>query len=220
MAKQFVLKDKNGKDQIFDHERIYVKSTDGEEIPFSYGAALDAMKIFPDFSEGDMRVSAVDGILVKSAVIEKPENLTPENVAEGVDIAGIIGTLKAGGATIVNGAITPAATGEITINHNMGVIPDIIYIGCSIYERSKVSHALGFGTNFKKKIGITGAGIYTAVKSDGTYTHAYVFGTGHESATSGPGIHGVTDTQFKVADGTYSLDSNYSYKWFAITGLV
>ena len=58
---------------------------------------VENMPIALDFSGGDMEIIAPDGVVVKSAVIQKPANLTPENIAEGVNIAGIVGALAAGG---------------------------------------------------------------------------------------------------------------------------
>lgn len=58
---------------------------------------LENLPIALDFSSGDQTIYAPDGMAVKSAVIQKPDTLIPENIAEGVDIAGIIGTFAAGG---------------------------------------------------------------------------------------------------------------------------
>lgn len=49
---------------------------------------------------------------MKSAIIQKPETLIPENIAEGVDIAGIVGTLAAGGGPDVQ--YTCNSSGYIT----------------------------------------------------------------------------------------------------------
>lgn len=54
--------------------------------------------VVPDFSNGDQLLTAPDGYVVKSAIYQKPETLIPENIADGVDIAGIIGTMTAGGS--------------------------------------------------------------------------------------------------------------------------
>lgn len=60
---------------------------------------VENLPIVLDFSDGDQEIVAPDGVLVKSAIIQKPETLNPENIAEGVNIAGIVGTLAAGGGT-------------------------------------------------------------------------------------------------------------------------
>lgn len=58
---------------------------------------LENMEVPLDFSNGDMLVEVPDGYAVKSAIIKQPENLKPENIAEGVEISGIVGTLVSGG---------------------------------------------------------------------------------------------------------------------------
>ncbi|MBQ2741919.1 MAG: hypothetical protein IJA06_03790 [Oscillospiraceae bacterium] len=57
---------------------------------------LENVSIPVDFSNGNQFVEVPDGQAVKSAVIQKPTNLVAENIAEGVDIAGIVGTHSGG----------------------------------------------------------------------------------------------------------------------------
>lgn len=52
---------------------------------------LDNADVTLDFSNGDQTVTLPEGYSVNSATIFKPENLTPENIVEGVEIAGIVG---------------------------------------------------------------------------------------------------------------------------------
>lgn len=61
------------------------------------GNFIEGVEITPDFSEGDQTFTAPDGYGVKSGVIKKPENLLPENIADGVEVAGVLGTHKGGG---------------------------------------------------------------------------------------------------------------------------
>jgi hypothetical protein len=64
----------------------------------SAGTVLEDLPIALDFSSGENQtIAAPDGYLVKSAIIEKPATLLPENILSGVDIAGIIGSAVAGG---------------------------------------------------------------------------------------------------------------------------
>lgn len=55
---------------------------------------LNNVPIVPDFSNGDYPVTVEDGYAVKSATVKKPETLIPENIAEGIDVAGIVGALS------------------------------------------------------------------------------------------------------------------------------
>lgn len=61
------------------------------------GEVVDDLEIVPDFSAGDYKVVAPTGLLVRSAIIKKPKTLVPDNIAEGVEIAGVVGTHVGGG---------------------------------------------------------------------------------------------------------------------------
>lgn len=50
-----------------------------------------------DFSAGDMEVIPSAGKVISKVTIPQPETLIPENIAEGIDIAGIVGTRGAKG---------------------------------------------------------------------------------------------------------------------------
>jgi hypothetical protein len=63
----------------------------------SAGTVLEDLPIALDFRNGNQTITADEGYLVKSAVIEKPSNLVPENIMSGVNIAGIDGSAVAGG---------------------------------------------------------------------------------------------------------------------------
>jgi len=60
---------------------------------------IEGMEIALDFSDGDQSLSAEDGYAVKSATIKKPTTLVPQNIANGVNIAGVVGTLESGGSS-------------------------------------------------------------------------------------------------------------------------
>lgn len=58
---------------------------------------LEDLEIDLNLSDGNQTLSVSDGSLVKSAIIKKPDTLKPENIAEGIDIAGVIGTFEGSG---------------------------------------------------------------------------------------------------------------------------
>lgn len=62
---------------------------------------IDNIDITPDFSNGNQFVVAAEGYAVKGATILKPETLIPENIAEGVEIAGVVGTMGGGSSNDV-----------------------------------------------------------------------------------------------------------------------
>ena len=53
--------------------------------------------ISPDFSAGNMEVVPDNGKVFSKVGILKPANLSPENIAKDIDIAGVVGTLESGG---------------------------------------------------------------------------------------------------------------------------
>lgn len=111
---------------------------------------LENVPVTLDFSGGDQTITAPDGSLVKSAIIQKPETLVQENIAEGVDIAGIIGTFAAGGSKvkITTGSFTGGSA--ITVNHNLGVVPDIFIVLCGKNERkNSLIMSVGFSSAFR-----------------------------------------------------------------------
>lgn len=67
---------------------------------------LEDLPITLNFSNGNQTVTAPEGSLVKSAIIQKPDTLVPENVVQGINIAGIIGaatTVEGSGTVVVGG---------------------------------------------------------------------------------------------------------------------
>lgn len=60
------------------------------------GNFIEDVVVVPDFSNGDQVFTAPPGYGVKSGVIKKPENLLPENIKNGENVAGVLGTHKGG----------------------------------------------------------------------------------------------------------------------------
>ena len=77
--------------------KVWLKSAESTEentvlVPFSYGEAVENVPISLDFSSGENQtITAPDGTLVKSAVIEKPVDLVAENIRRGKVIANVEG---------------------------------------------------------------------------------------------------------------------------------
>ena len=66
------------------------------------GNALENIPIELDLVDGNQTITAPDGYLVKSAIIQKPEGLLPENIAVGVEIGGVVGTFQGGGKVVLD----------------------------------------------------------------------------------------------------------------------
>lgn len=200
------------------------------EIPES----LENIPIALDFSDGDQTITAPDGMVVKSAIIQKPENLLPENIAEGVDIAGIIGTLIAGagsgGAKFATGYFTGRDAPE-TIEHGLGTVPDFVMVAATAFNTSttdRLFFAYSTSTAMGKALpGLNGSlewgQYYTIAKSGSSYklgrmSHAGAIDT---TSTFGIAIRCATDTSFDVGpSGYYQIPSSTcGYMWLAIAGL-
>lgn len=111
-----ILKDFNAIEQTYEGvEKVKFNTADGGTQVFSAGEAVDDVEISLDFKNGDQRVSAPEGSLVKSAIIRKPEELVPQNIAKGRTIAGIEGDYE--GEAIENIEITlDFRNGDQTVN--------------------------------------------------------------------------------------------------------
>jgi hypothetical protein len=195
-------------------EAIEAIETGGADAP----ELLENVPITPDFSGGDQYFAAPAGMAVQSAIILQPSNLIPENIAEGVNIAGIIGTLVAGGGDdsgglkITCGKFTPTGQGA-TINHNLGVVPDIAAIFCTGDAKDGIVYQINFSarvfaafpslisrfvSNLSKQSG--GA----AFPLDGPDTYNYGF------------LSGATRTTMSISSTglMHKLSTSHEYFWF------
>lgn len=87
------LKRYSGEDRVYeDVEVVHLMHASGEgTVPYSRGRAIENVPITLDLQNDDQLVTAPDGTLVKSAIIAKPEDLSPENVRYGKVIANVRG---------------------------------------------------------------------------------------------------------------------------------
>lgn len=176
-----------------------------------------------DFSEGDMVLIPESGQLFEEVNIPTPANLIPENIAEGVEIAGIIGKLAAGGGSVKTamGAITGNG-GSMTIAHGLGVVPDVVFIRTTSTSASPTSAylytAFGSSSAFGKlcnyamnlqEISYIQTNGNTAFKS---------YARGIQDTSSSFPINNANADSFTVG-GPYVLYKNFTYNWYAISGL-
>lgn len=218
-----VLKDRNGNPVEYPGvERIEVNTVDGEAVEFVDSATvpgvLEDLPIVLDFSGGNQEIVAPDGFAVKSAIIQKPENLIPENIPEGLNIAGIIGTLAAGGGAKVAIGTVAYSLSNRTVTHNLGVVPDLI-----ICMPQNAINGSTSGTRYLSFLGISrkfydeypscvpGSAVY--YYSSKWYTKAYTVPMDEATSSGDNGIYNVSTTQFSTA--AYGLEQ----VWIAIGGL-
>lgn len=136
-----ILKDRNGIDRTFEKApAVRLKKTDGDWQIFSKGETTQA-DITLDFSGGDMVVTPDEDKLFSMLKILLPATLISENIADGIDVAGIIGSHKGGsgsgeGDTIIGyEVITKSGTFETgsgveskSITHNCSGMPDLVIV--------------------------------------------------------------------------------------------
>ena len=93
-----IIKNPKGEDANYPVKpKLRVNTSDGNKLVYSKGEAVENVPISLDFSKGDQTFVLPNGQLAMSAVIQKPENLRPENIVKDVEIAGIVGISEGGG---------------------------------------------------------------------------------------------------------------------------
>lgn len=200
-------------------EKIYV---DSDEVPAPVGRTVEL-----DFSGGDMTITPEEGQVFSTILIPKPPNLIPDNIAADKDVAGIIGALVTGGG---GGGNIVAAQGEFiptstvhTINHNLGVVPDVAAVICTDARLDTSNYYALFSiVNFSKALyakGITGKALITMASFNFSSDGAALDGNDPD----GQGIlANATDTTMSVGSAAswIRLVTNKKYYWIAIGGLI
>ena len=91
------IKNKAGEDITYEGVSAVVLETPEEKkATFSYGVMATGT-IDLDFSNGNQEVDSPDEELYNRVIINVPENFEAKNIAEGVEIAGVVGTFQGAG---------------------------------------------------------------------------------------------------------------------------
>lgn len=188
-----------------------------------------------DFSGGDMIVTPENGQTFSSILIPKPPNLIPENVPKDMDMAGIIGAMKVGGECVyATGTFTGMTDSEIVVEHNLGVIPDIVVILTKNKTTSPTQICLqqfmGVSSAFYEKIGSCFSCFFTALRFYSSSNSYYA--SVSQNVTSDTGcidtgraavarVRNANEESFTILNGAngWYIDSDLEYSWFAIGGL-
>lgn len=176
---------------------------------------VENIEIPLDFSAGNQLINAGEGYVVKSATLLKPDTLIPENIANGVNIAGVIGSLVAGGGGDIKAEYkTFTATSSMqTRTHSLGKVPDIIIVGTNTFSTGKLVYVVGFSGAMISKFGLSTQIVANSAGSLFKLTS----GTGFES-TGAYGLSHATATSFNVGN-TYNFPNSSSCWYIAIAGL-
>lgn len=180
---------------------------------------LEDLPIELDFSGGNQSIAAPDGYAVKTATIQQPANLTPANIAEGVDIAGIIGTLAAGGVSAKIDIFTiPYRASARAINHNLGVVPDMIFLLPSSATNGSTAGtrylaAFGVSAKFAQEYSVPVKGSNVYYYSSKWYTKTYTTPIDQATSVSDNFIYNASANSF------YLTSYNIGMVCIAIGGL-
>lgn len=215
-----LVTDWHGKDHEFTgYDTVYIRNAGGDAQPYTHGLLGSDIETPADFSGGDMVLSAEDGDFVKTVTVQMPENLTTGNIAEGVDIAGIIGTMKAGGDIVAkSGGYTATATGEMEITHGLGVIPDVIMVRSDTFTTGCILMVNGIS---KELNNVADINAQHACNYGATATYAGYKRGINESDASGFGfINSANPKEFKVGGTLFKHSVGATYTWTAFGGMV
>lgn len=198
-------------------------------VPYTYGEAV-SKTVEPDFSAGDMAVDIQDGELVSELTIAKPETLIPENIAEGVNIAGILGTFVGGSEDAKNiayGTFRADRSGKNQISHGLDNMPDLFILWCRSVannyngQDAYLSCALGVSARLQGKLqveypqwcaygsslSVTCGNSNYSMPIDGTDSSRPISNSDAISVTCGTGVSKTM------------LGSGLTYYWIAICDL-
>ena len=148
-----ILKRYSGEEKVFKGVDVVRLTHASNEytVPYTFGEAVENIPITLDLKDGDQTVTAPTGALVKSAVISKPINLTPENIRSGKVIAGVTGEFVGESEPLIVGTsegavaldwsagdqiITPATDGKpfspVTLEKPETLVPENVRSGIDV----------------------------------------------------------------------------------------
>lgn len=178
-----------------------------------------------DFSGGPIEVLPGLGQAFSKISIPVPDGLESGNIAEGVTVAGIPGSHKGGGGggKVAFGKIEADTSAPLTIEHGLGIIPDLVLV---LYgegmtpKASSIIYLSGASGAFLAKARVPNVYAYTSASSSSPVAKVNNFGASSIVGGSGIfGISGATESTFTA----FASTSSYLRKgmvWLAFAGLV
>lgn len=178
---------------------------------------LEEVTVALAMADGDQVIKPTEGKALGKVTLTKPETLVPENIAEGVNIAGVIGALVAGGAKYAYGTTTEIGYGTV-INHGLGVIPDIILVSTITITPGCIRNLWGISSTFRTATGWKNYFVINGCFYDSSNTlKVYTINNYITANNSGMPINNANETSFVLGSGNYK--HNDSTMWIAIGGL-
>ena len=232
MMANIVLKQRDGtKKECPGNLPIAIPTTDGEMKVYTAGEA-SRKSVSANFASGDMVIEPDEGTVLSQVTVKKPSTLIPGNIKEGVNIAGILGTLAAGGsggsAKVAFSTFPTLSAGVQTVefSHDLGTVPDLVVGICKAQTVSTAGAyiLIGYSTKFAKKIGQSAAPQRLLTKN-GSNVLAMNGTMAIDADSTTTTAKMITATASKVYFGTTHMSSlslaplSDGY-WFAISGLV
>ena len=226
-----ILKNRDGYDLTYEGvQAVELNTADGGKQIFTAGET-EEKSVELDFSAGNMEVTPSGGKLLTKVSIPMPENLLPANIAEGVNIAGIVGALATGGGgsnvKIAYGTITGSSSSEwVRINHNLGVIPDLFF-AClnttgnvpSTASTSTLTSYIGVSSALRAALGNSFGSVATKPSSTAKKVYHWLYASSKLEDGSAPLFTVPTGTEILLGTSAYST-KGYTYFWAAFAGLV
>lgn len=176
---EFILKDRYGKEQTFNHDTIFVQGTDGELVQFTEG-------------EGDIPAVLQDKTVTENGTYSADEGY------DGLGSVIVEVASSTGSISYCKKWVTLTGTHNEKVSVDFGFVPDflLVYPG-STATNSRDCLFLGISTKWAEKFGVsTFTGYYypsgTGWGGSGTSTQI-------DATTCSRGIYGADATGFYIA---------------------
>lgn len=189
---------------------------------------LDVVEVSLDMSNGNQEAVAYDGLqAVKKVIIVRPDTFIPDNIAEGVEIAGVVGTFKGGNGVhkdiepnFSEGDYTVIPEDENTLFESVTIIKPANLVSQNILNGVDIAGVVGDFTAPKLNaptFAVTSGTLYNTVKvtnpsTNGSFAktlNVYVNGelaTTQDAPASG-GSASIVDVSIFDEDGEHTFSA-------------
>lgn len=194
--------------------RVSVKDVDETDVPV----------------KDEQEINANPGETFSTVILNKPENLVPENIARDVSIAGVVGTFAPAKIFVKSVSVPYRTDHTYTLSHNLGVVPDIALAYIPSLSTSGYYHSMltGCSSAFNAKFPntwpvnmsvFTASGYWrpttTSVCIDENNSNVPIYNATTSTITFG-GRSGLANNDQSIG---YGLSNGATYKFILIYGL-